>query len=167
MISEIVGFDLTANVDACGQVLWLWSTRATAEHHGFQEIKPATEMLAESKLPANWKDYVEVVTRKRGKVRVRGVENEESFDKLAARSKRVPLNQEHKADITALTESGYSTLWVSDHHLLQTHTCALQETMRRGIFKTNSEGTDHATPNCFLFPMTRGWKVYRFCPGAA
>jgi hypothetical protein len=167
MISEIVGFDLTANVDACGQVLWLWSRRATAENHGFQEIKPATEMLAESKLPANWKDYVEVVTRKRGKVRVRGVENEERFDKLAARFKRVPLNAEHKADITALTESGYSTLWVSDHHLLQTHTCALQETMRRGIFKTNSEGTDRATPNCFLFPMTRGWKVYRFSPGTA
>jgi hypothetical protein len=125
---------------------------------GFKEVKSATAMLAESDLPANWKDYVEVVSRRRSKVRVRGVENEESFEKLAARYKRHPLTEEHKADITALLESGYSTLWIPDHHLLQAHTCALREAKRCGIFQTDSEGTDRATPNYFLFEtVAREW----------
>ena len=68
--------------------------------------------------------------------------------------------------------SGYTTLWVSDHHLLQTHTKALEELMKDkelklvGIFKTNSPGRDPGTPNCFLFPLPNGaWQVYRFSPG--
>jgi len=59
-----------------------------------------------------------------------------------------------------------STLWVADHHLLQTHTKALEELMDDkelklvGIFKTISDGRDPGTPNCFLFPLPNGaWKV--------
>jgi hypothetical protein len=71
--------------------------------------------------------------------------------------------------------SGYTTLWIADHHLLQTHTFALKELLEGpegkalklvGIFKTLSEGRDRGTPNCFLFPLPNGaWRVYRFSPG--
>ena len=37
-----------------------------------------------------------------------------------------------------------------------------------GIFKTNSQGRDPGTANCFLFPLLNGaWRVYRFSPGIA
>ena len=72
--------------------------------------------------------------------------------------------------------SGATTLWVADHHLLQTHTTALRKLLDDegqgpqlvGIFKTLSEGRDPGTPNCFLFPLPNGaWRVYRFSPGIA
>jgi hypothetical protein len=69
-------------------------------------------------------------------------------------------------------QTGATTLWVADHHLLQTHTCALQtikeEMKLKGVFETISDGKDLGTPNCFCFPLPDGaWKVCRFSPGIA
>ena len=70
--------------------------------------------------------------------------------------------------------TNFTTLWIADHHLLQTHTCALARLTEEqagelglvGIFKTISQGNNPGSPNCFLFPLPNGaWKVYRFSQG--
>ena len=136
-------------------------------------------MLSESDLPANWRDHIEVVTRKRAKVRVNEIAEDDldPFEALASSRKIIPLDDSHKAQIEALQRSGYTTLWVADHHLLQTHTKALEELLNGpegkelglvGVFATTSAGRNPGNPNCFLFPLNNGgWRVYRFSPGVA
>lgn len=175
MMASEAGFDFAAQVDCCGGVMWLWHRKMSET--GFALLKPAAKALSLTDLPLNWRDHVEVVTRKRAKVRVNGVPEQslDPFDQLASARRIIPLDNRHKAVVQALTESGYSTIWVTDHHLLQTHTAALKELMERrselgliGYFDTDSEGRDKGTPNCFLFPMLNGsWKVYRFSQGIA
>jgi hypothetical protein len=178
MMSSEAGFDFAAQVDCCGGVMWLWHRKMTPENQGLALVKPATKVLSVTDLPANWRDHIEVVTRKRAKVRINGVpdENLDPFEALASARRIIPLDEKHKAVMQALMESGYSAIWVADHHLLQTHTCALKELMEErrgelgllGYFDTISQGRDKATPNCFLFPMLSGsWKVYRFSQGVA
>ena len=141
-------------------------------------IKPATKVLTAADLPANWRDHIDVVTRKRSKVRVNEVNDDDldPFEALASAQKIIPLDDAHEAQIEALQRSNYTTLWIADHHLLQTHTCALKELMAAegkelklvGVFDTNSQGRNPGNPNCFLFPLPNGaWRVYRFSPGVA
>ena len=109
-------------------------------------------------------------------MRVNGIEEDDlsSFDNLTSSRMKIPLDDSHKAQIEALMRSGFTTLWISDQHLLQTHTAALAHLMETeaaelglvGIFHTNSPGKDRGSPNCFLFPLSKGsWKVYRFSQG--
>lgn len=177
-MSSATGFDFAAQIDACGGILWIWHVKATAANEGLKRLKAAEKSLSEADLPANWRDHVEVVTRKRSKVRVSGIGDKQidPFEALASARKIVPLDESHKAVVTALQQSGFTTIWVPDHHLLQTHTKALQELgddekMKqklglKGFFKTISAGKDRATPNCFLFPIPNGgWRVFRFSQG--
>jgi len=103
----------------------------TAANQGLAVVKAATKVLTTADLPANWRDHIEVVTRRRAKVRINEIaeENLDPFDALASSRRIVPLDKSHKAQIEALMQSGYTTLWIADHHLLQTHTCALQSLM--------------------------------------
>jgi len=176
MMSSETGFDFASQIDCCGGVMWIWHRKMTLDNRGLELLKPAEQILTAELLPANWKDHIEVVTRRRHKVRLPGLgdEAQDPFDILAAARLNVPLDATHKAIIDELAGSGFSTVWVSDHHLVQTHTVALQRLMDesrdalalRGFFKTNSPGSDPATPNCFMFPLPDGaWKVYRFSPG--
>lgn len=176
MLSSEARFDFASQIDACGGVLWLWHRKMTAENEGLKLIKAAERTLTVAELPTNWKDHVEVVARKRAKVRVRGVVDETAFESLASARTLVPLDAKHRAIMDRLGTLGYSSVWVPDYHLLQTHTCGLAQLVndpevRRelglsGFFRTNSEGTDPGTPNCFAFPLSDGvWKVYRFSQG--
>ena len=177
MMSAEVGFDFASAIDACGHVMWIWHRKMTAENHGLEIIKPATKRLGVADLPANWRDHIEVVKGRRAKIRVNEIaeDDQDPFEALASSRKIVPLDDSHKAQIEALMRSGCTTLWVADHHLLQTHTTALRELLDGpegkalklvGVFKTISEGRDPGTPNCFLFPLPNGaWRVYRFSPG--
>ena len=172
MMSAETGFDFGSQIDCCGGVMWQWHGKMSADNHGLQIIKPAGKVLSLADLPANWKDHIEVVTKKRSKVRVRGAENEGAFDLLASSRPIVPLDDSHKAQIESLMRSGFTTLFIADNWLLQTHTVALSRLMGEpdlnltGVFKTNSEGKDPGSPNCFCFPLAGGsWKVYRFSPG--
>jgi hypothetical protein len=177
MMSAEVGFDFASQIDAAGHVMWVWHRKMTAENRGLEIIKPNTKVLTLADLPANWRDHIEVVRGRRSKIRVNEIaeDDQDPFEALTSSRKIVPLDDGHKAQIEALMRSGYTTLWVADHHLLQTHTCALKELAEGpegkalkvvGIFKTNSEGRDRGTPNCFLFPLPNGaWRVYRFSPG--
>lgn len=165
IMSTETGFDFASQVDVCGGNMWIWHRKLTAENEGLSVVNSSERTLSEANLSGNWRDHVEVVTRKRSKVRVRGVPDE--FEQLAASRPSVSLDEEHNKVIDALMESGFTTLWVSDHNLLQTHTCGLASVHQtlglRGLFKTLSTGNDPGTPNCFSFPEPSGsWAVYRF-----
>ena len=178
MMSSETGFDFASQIDCCGGVMWIYHRKLTVENQGLSLLKPAEKILAVEDLPSNWKDHIEVVTRKRSKVRIEGIKDEyvDPFDQLASARRIVTLDDTHKAIIDELARGGYSTVWVSDHHLLQTHTCALQrllddpdtnaELNLKGFYSTTSEGRDKSSPNCFMFPLPDGaFKVYRFSPG--
>ena len=59
----------------------------------------------------------------------------------------------------ALMRSGFTTLWIADHHLLQTHTCALAKLMGEadlklvGYFKTNLRRQESGLTQ--LLPLSR------------
>ena len=168
MMGSEVNFSFSDNVDHLGEILWVWARRASKERGSFAPIKKAEKVLTEADLPANWRDHIEVIERKRAKVRVLGVDDtrEDQFDALTTAVHQTPLDDIHKDIIDELSETGFSTVWVHDHHLLQTHTCALKEIGLDPLFDTDSPGTDKAIPNCFMFPIPAGaWKVYRFSPG--
>ena len=177
MMSSDTGFDFASQIDACGGVMWVWHRKMTPENRGLERIKAATKILSVADLPANWRDHIEVVTRKRTKVRINAItdaDEMDAFETLASSRKLVPLDESHKAQIEALQRLHYTTLWITDHHLLQTHTCALKELLEDkelkliGIFETNSQGRNPGNPNCFLFPLLDGgWRVFRFSPGVA
>ena len=177
MMSADVGFDFASAIDACGHIMWIWHRKMSAETRGLEIIKPATKRLGVADLPGNWRDHIEVVKGRRTKIRINEVADDDMdpFEALASSRKIIPLDESHKAQIEALMRSGATTLWVADHHLLQTHTTALHDLLNGsegkalklvGLFKTISEGRDPGTPNCFLFPLPEGaWRVYRFSPG--
>jgi hypothetical protein len=178
MMSSETGFDFASQIDCCGGVMWVWHRKLTEEDQGLALLKPAEKTLGIDDLPSNWKDHIEVVRGKRSKVRIEGINDKhiDPFDQLASARRIVQLDEEHKSVIDELARSGYSTVWVSDHHLVQTHTCALQrllddpdlkaELNLKGFYSTTSEGRDKASPNCFMFPLPDGaFKVYRFSPG--
>jgi hypothetical protein len=178
MMTAETGFDFSRQIDCCGSIMWLWHKKLSADNQGLALLKPAEKTLKEEDLPANWKDHIEVVSRRRTKVRVNGLTDEEQdpFDQLASARQVINLDDTHKATVDALAQSGFSTVWVQDHHLLQTHTMALQTLTQdkemveklglKGFFITNSRGSNPAEPNCFAFPLRNGaWKVYRFGQG--
>ena len=172
MLSSETGFDFSSQIDACGQVMWVWHKKMTASNGGLSVIKAAQKILTEKDLPSNWRDHIDVVMRKRARLKINGVSeaNEDPFDSLCSGRRMVPLDTKHKAIIDELTRSGFSTVWVPDYHLLQTHTKALEglsEKMEiKGVFKTNSPGRHPETCNCFCFPLDDGaWRVFRFSPG--
>lgn len=176
LMSQRAGFNFAAAIDCCGGNMWVWHRDATDQNRGFSEIKPAEEDLYITQLPENWRDNIEVITRKRTKVRVRGLDDadQDKFDVLANSRPPVVMTDAHNQLIEDLQESGYSALWHSDYNLVQTHTCALKKVMEdnpgkyEGTFDTISGGKDPGKPNCFLFPLpTKGWKVFRFGRGVS
>jgi len=180
MMTAEVGFDFAAAVDCCGGNMWIWSRRTTVENRGLELIKPATKRLSVTDLPSNWRDHIAVVTRQATKIKLQGVTGDtlSPFDELTASRRLVPLDEKHKLAIELLMDTGFSTIWVPDHHLLQTHTKALEKIANDaqsrsklgfvGHFQTNSPGKNPGEPNCFLFPtLNGGWRVYRFSLGIA
>ncbi len=180
LMSSETTFDFASQIDCCGGVMWLWHRKITLENQGLALLKPSEKVLTLDDLPSNWMDHIEVVRGKRTKVKVGGIKDSDvdPFDKLASARRIIDLDDTHKAIIDELARSGYSTVWISDHHLVQTHSCALQnlfddpdiskELKLRGFYSTTSEGTDRASPNCFMFPLPKGaFKVYRFSPGVS
>ncbi len=173
LMSSETGFDFASQIDSCGGNMWIWHRKMTAENEGLKLLKPAEKLFTVEDLPANWRDHIEVVTRRRAKVRVHAELKDEDlnpFEALTSARRIIPLDDTHKQILDELSHSGYSTIWVPDHHLCQTHTCALAKLMEdgkyKGVFKTNSEGKHPETPNCFWFPLNDGSiRVYRFSPG--
>jgi hypothetical protein len=174
-MSRDAGFDFQTQIDACGGNMWLWHRKSTPDNEGLQLIKPAETLFSKDMLPVNWTDHIDVVTRKRAKVRLDGVDggHEDIFDQLATAHRRVPLDEKHKLIMDEIAALGIVCVWVADHHLLQTHTQGFARLIERkeelkleGVFQTNSAGKDLATANCFAFPTDHGgWRIQRFGPG--
>jgi hypothetical protein len=164
MMATDAGFDFASQVDACGGNTWLYHRKADSTNGGFALIKPSEKRLCISDIPANWRDHLDVVSRKRSKIKIAGVDD--GFERLSAARKAVPLENAHREFISKLEMSGFSTIWVPDHHLLQTHTAAIAGLELIGPFRTLSNGNDPGTPNCFLFPLKNSaWRCYRFSKG--
>lgn len=158
------GFDFGSKMDMCGRILWMWHVATTEENQGYAPLKKATRHLTASDVPPNWRDHLDVVTDKqRGKVRVRGwspdgqlVEDTTIDDETSAYPK-IQLDDCHKQFLSDLEDTGYTYYWVRDHHLAQTHTCAIKDVMEKwakaghplkGTYDTNSEGVHPEQPNC-------------------
>ena len=175
MMSAEVGFDFNGKLDCYGAILWVWRRRMGEK--GFELLRAAT------------RSFPRMICRPTGatisKSSKAGVQNQDQ----RCRAERGPLREAGDAAaggparrpppalIQAIQESGFTCLWVPDHHLLQTHTAALQQLREGpeaqklglvGAFRTNSQGRNPGNPNCFLFPMVDGaWHVFRFSLGIA
>jgi hypothetical protein len=172
LMSAIAGYDFSLKVDACGGNIWVWH-RKMKDTDGLTLIKQG-DILYE--YPRNWPDHIRVVSSRRNKAIPKFVEDagqsdmERVFNELTGQRNSISLSKEHQRLIDYLQQSRSSWWWDSDHHMLVTHTYVLSQAHGdlnlRGIFSTNSEGTDINTQNCFCFPLRKGgWVVRRFTPG--
>lgn len=168
-----VGFDFDATVDHLGELLWIAARRATPENGGLSLIQAAEHPLID--YPTNWRDHLDVIKGKRRKSPFRGPSSETEADSIEAAFQDRPsitLDKEHRRFIKKYMKSDYTGFWNYDHGCFAAHTCgvktASEECGHIGIFETNSPGTDHGTPNCFMYPREHGsWRVYRFSQGLA
>lgn len=165
MLCHDTGLDFSPQIDCLGSNMWIWSRRATPENRGFELLKPATRTLVPDDLPPNWRDHLDVVTRRRTRVRVPGVD-EDSFSEMAGACK-VALDDEHKRIIAALEKAGYTFVYTPDYNCYHGHTAALAKVHKelglRGFFETTTPDTDPATPNCYFFLRQGGvFFVVRF-----
>ena len=178
MMSSATGFDFASQIDACGGNMWVWHRKMSADNHGLEIIKKATQVFPSPICRRTGRTILMLSPAAAPSSESRPLkdENEDPFETLASSRRLVPLDESHKAIIEELTHSGYSTVWVPDYHLLQTHTKALKTLTEnsdlgsdlkiKGVFKTISEGKHPETCNCFCFPLDNGaWRVYRFSPG--
>jgi hypothetical protein len=166
MLSALTGYDFNARVDACGGNMWIWSRRSRGTD-GLSLIKQG-DILYD--YPQNWRDHLVVVNGSRRKNLPQDINDLDIFEEICGQRHKVPLDDEHRRLINYLKDSNALWWWDQDHHMLVTHTSYLEEAHRalgmKGMFKTNSEGTDKNTQNCFLFPLRRGsWSVRRYTPG--
>lgn len=162
-LSTDAQFDFGSHLDVCGGNMWVAHQKMFGTQ-GFTQLKEATEYLTRDDISPNWRDQIPVVQGKATKVRVIGVTDEgedvdeqDPLTELTTAHPKVPLDATHRRIIMDLEATGASCVWVPDHHLLQTHTCALkavsdQWTERgqpmRGFFETLSPGRDMGQPNC-------------------
>jgi len=177
ILSQQVGFDFQAGMDVGGGNMWIWHRKMNPDNNGLTILKPNTAYFVP---PPNWRDYIDVATRKRAKVKLIGVpeEDQQIVSDRAAAEETVQLEEEHLRIISDLQQMfpNYTTMWLADHNLLQTHTLALKQYFAkrqemgeplRGVFDTLSEGRDPSKPNCFCFPIPGGgFRVCRFGKGA-
>jgi len=171
-LTASVGYDFSSKVDTCGQNMWVWG-RKMAGTRGLELIKSGGVFEA---IPPNWRDHIEVVRGDRRRTLPASVEKGEQelmFEELTGRATLAELDAEHLKHIDWLSNNGAFWYWDTDRNMLITHTWFLQnmhdDLDLKGIFKTNSLGTERGTDhNCFCFPLRRGaWGVRRFTPGVA
>jgi hypothetical protein len=143
------GLDFAHDVDVCGGNMWFVSRRATAENQGFELLKPATRTLSTEEIPANWRDHLDVVNRKRARV---ALSNDDQAAELATTT---VADQTHKRILAELQQTGYALLYVPDYACWHCHTKALEIVHKKlglkGYYETVSDGSDPATPNCYIF----------------
>lgn len=176
LMSARVSFRFEAKVDAYGANMWVWHRKSSRENEGLKLLKAATGRLTAEDIPVDWRNHLSVILKKRSTQRVIGLptQADDQFDHLVASRHRVPLDEEHKRIIAALSGNGFSAQYQADNHLVQVHTARLAQLANdpafriRGVFRTISQGTDPGTPNAFMFPLPNGgWRVYRFSSGTA
>jgi len=173
LMEKETGFDFRGNMDVLGGNMWVWHKKVSNSNRGLAVLKDYDIFCPN--LPDNWKDNIDVVTGKSGKVRFNGINKEdyESFEAQTASRNKTKVDETHKLVEERIHNLGYTIIWVPDHHCWQTHTRAFAELMEeypedyRGIYETLSEGTDKGGQNCFAFPVSNGgFRITRFGKGA-
>ena len=167
-MSHDAGFDFNADVDCMGGNMWICAKRATKENGGFILVHAAQHPLTD--YPEDWQDQLDVVTRRRRRARLKGVETAEEADRIEAESRDrppVPLDAEHREFIEEYGKTGFQGYWQQDHGCFVGHTYAIakvfQEMKMRGVFQTASQGHDPSKPNCWMHPLPFGsWRIFRF-----
>ena len=177
MMSHDCGFDFASRLDCCGGNMWAYHRKMTVENEGLKIIKPFEKKLWLPDLPSDWHDHVEVVARRQTKVRVdTDIQDDylDPFDALASAYRKVPLDETHKQIIDELSHSGFTTVWLPDLHLCQTHTKALKKLMETGKYEGvfRDELQWQQSRNAQLLLVSRGgWRLARLsllarCPEA-
>lgn len=169
-MSALVGYDFQSKVDICGGNMWVWHRKA-AGTNGLTLIKQGKTLPAHE-VPANWRDHIHVVTRKRKKNLPQNIDKVESFEELCGQNPRVDLDEGHQKLIHWLKENDAFWWFDQDHWMLVSHTVWLKRAHEklglRGIFHTSSPGTNIQEQNCFAYPMRNGaWSIRRYGPGTS
>lgn len=171
-LSALTKTNLETKVDICGQNMWVWHRKMNKENGGLDLLKSGCKLVD---IPIAWRDHIKVITGNRRKTLPsfvkEGDKSQSQFDDLVSQLNRVQLDDMHKKLILWLEERATGSWWDADHHMLVTHTYWLlkahEELGLRGVFKTNSAGTDAPTDiNSYMFPLRRGgWSVRRYSLG--
>jgi len=182
MLSGLTGFDFSNKVDVCGGNMWVWHRKMyfkgaddkPVQGDGLKLIKQGAILTS---IPANWRDHVNVVSRKARKSVPSFVydldanDPDRLFGELTGQRTRITLDPEHRGLIDYLANNGCVWWWDADNHMLVTHTIHLREAHRelrfRGTFETLATGSDRGFDhNCFAFPLRCGsWVVRRYSLG--
>lgn len=168
-MSAITGYNFDSKVDICGGNMWVWHRKMKGTD-GLTLVKTGEPLTV---LPANWRDHVKVISRKRRKVAPQNIEDVgkvDEFDELTGQHPKVTLDETHKKLLAYLQDNNLSWEWDQDNHMLITHTLHLEKAHAdlnlKGFFKTSSSGSSEI--NCFCFPMRKGsWSVRRYTPGVS
>jgi uncharacterized protein DUF5906 len=144
--------DFAASVDACGGNVWFW--RHDPKPDSFRLLKAATRKLIPDDVP-NCRDHVDVVSRKRTRVHVAGLDADE-----AASYPAVNRDAEHEQILDNYRRQGFVLEYLPDFKCYRAHTVGLLKTFKAlhlaGAFETVSEGDDPGSPNCFVFLRQNG-----------
>ncbi|WP_442485807.1 primase-helicase family protein [Aeoliella sp. SH292] len=147
--SRITGCDLKAAKDCAGGNLWIY--KADAAPNAFEVIKPATDTLNPTDLPPGWRD----------------LEKSKRSQSIRCAPSTVELSPAHLQIQDQVQAEGFTFIYVPELGCFHTHTKALEQAAKkhsyRGLFRTNSAGTDPGTPNCHMWPLPGGaFLVMRF-----
>ena len=111
-MSHDAGFDFDADVDCMGGNMWVCAKRATKENGGFTLVHAAEQPLTD--YPQDWQDQLDVVTHKRRRTRIKGVDNNEEADLIECETRdrpRIPLDDEHREFIKRYGATGFQGHW--------------------------------------------------------
>jgi hypothetical protein len=169
-MSGEVGYDFQGAVDAVGGNIWVWARKYEAslgsESPGLELVKEGVPL---DSVPVNWRDHIDVASRRRGKSVPHFVKDAEegAFDEVCGKHVAVTIEHAHKQLMQELDKMGALWWWDSDRHMLVCHTYDLQlcnqQLGLRGVFETLATGAERGTDqNCFAFPLPEGaWVVRR------
>lgn len=182
MLSGLTGYDFSSKVDICGGNMWVWHRKmydkqpdgSFQQNDGLKLLKQGSVLRA---IPANWRDHVNVVTRKARQTvpcfvaDLNHNDPDRIFAELTGQRTRISLDQEHRALIDWLANNGCTWWWDTDSYMVVTHTTHLKDAHEalklRGRFDTIATGADKGFDhNCFCFPVRGGaWAVRRYSLG--
>jgi len=86
-MTALTGFDFSAQVDVCGQIMWVWHRKMTSSSNGLVLIKRGSSLKTP---PPNWRDHINVVSGKKSRVTKQG-----SLEDLVSKRAIVTLEDEH------------------------------------------------------------------------
>jgi len=166
------GHDFADDVDHLGDILWVCAKRATKENDGLSLVQAARHPMAD--WPRDFRDHLDVVTRKRRRTPINGTNGTEAetIDDATRDRPRIALEASHRGFIADYAETGFYGIWNQDHNSFVCHTFAVNlvfdKRRMRGVFLTESKGTDPTKPNCWMYPLAGGgWRLFRFHQGTA